>query len=101
MCITRENCGNLFDNHGDPRNITMQTIQDAANVAGITVPEALRNIQRGVSSGLRGMTDWTGAQESTGGQQDSGTLVMDDYAAGPQLSSASPSPSPSEKSPGS
>ena len=101
MCITRENCGNLFDNHGDPRNITMQTIQDAANVAGITVPEALRNIQRGMSSGLRGMTDWTGAQESTGGQQDSGTLVMDDYAASPQLSSASPSPSPSEKSPGS
>ena len=101
MCITREGCENLFDNHGDPRNITMQTIQDAANVASITVPEVLRNIQRGVSSGLRGMTDWTGAQESTGGQQDAGGLVMGDYAAGPQLSSAAPSPSPTEKSPGS
>jgi len=93
MCLT---CGSddLFTNHGDPRNITMQNLQDAANASSITVPEALRNIQRGVSKGLRGMTDWTG------GQQDAGGLVMDDYAE-PRLSSAQPPPSPGEKSPGS
>ena len=93
MCLT---CGSddLFTNHGDPRNITMQHLQDAANASSITVPEALRNIQRGVSQGLRGMTDWTG------GQQDADALVMDAYAE-PRLSSAQPPPSPGEKSPGS
>ncbi len=94
MCISRGDCEDLFDNHGDPRNITMSTIQDAANVASITVPEALGNIQRGVSKGLRGMTDWTGDQS------DAGAMVMENYA-GPQLSSALPPPSPGERSPGS
>lgn len=86
MCLSRGDCQNLFDNHGDPRNITMTTIQDAANVAGITVPEALRNIQRGVSAGLTGMTDWTGGQQ---------------VESPPLLSSAPPPPSPGERSPGS
>ena len=94
MCLSRGDCEDLFDNHGDPRNITMSTIQDAANLAGITVPEALSNIQRGVSKGLRGMTDWTGDQA------DARAMVMDNYAE-PQLSSASPPPSPGERSPGS
>ena len=93
MCLSRGDCDNLFDNHGDPRNITMTTIQDAANSAGITVPEALRNIQRGVSTGLTGMTDWTGSQSDGG-------MVMDNYAE-PPLSSAPPAPSPGERSPGS
>ncbi len=83
MCLSRGDCADLFDNHGDRRNITMQAIQDASNAAGITVPETLRNIQRGVSVGLRDMTDWTGAQ------------------AEPRLSSAPPPPSPGEVSPGS
>jgi hypothetical protein len=99
MCLSRGDCDDLFDNHGDPRNITMTAIQDASNVAGITVPEALGNIQRGVSKGLRGMTDWTGDQQA------GGSLVLDNYAEkyaeGPQLSSAPPPPSPGEKSPGS
>jgi hypothetical protein len=92
MCLSRGNCDDLFDNHGDPRNITMRTIQDASHAAGITVAEALANIQRGVSIGLRGMTDWTGAQQTAG--------VAATYA-GPHLSSAPPPPSPGEKSPGS
>ena len=94
MCLSRGDCDNLFDNHGDPRNITMTTIQDAANVASLTVPEVLRNIQRGVSKGLSGMTDWTGDQA------DGSALVMDNYAELP-ISSAAPAPSPGEKSPGS
>lgn len=99
MCLSRGDCENVFDDHGDPRNITMTMLQDAANTASITVPEALRNIQRGVSEALRGMTDWTGDQ------QGGGSLVLDNYAEshaeGPQLSSAPPPPSPTERSPGS
>lgn len=72
----------------------MSTIQDAANSASITVPEALGNIQRGVSNGLRGMTDWTGDQA------DASAMVMGNYAE-PQVSSALPPPSPGERSPGS
>ena len=93
MCLTRGGCESVFDDHGDPRNITMEVLQTAANSAGITVPEALSNIQKGVSMALRDMTDWTG------GQQD--RLVVGNYAEGPQLSSAPPPPSPGERSPGS
>lgn len=93
MCLSRGDCQDLFDNHGDPRNLTMRSIQDAANTAGITVPEVLANLQRGVSQALRGMTDWTGAQQSAAG------IVMHDYAAPPLA--PTPPPSPGEKSPGS
>jgi hypothetical protein len=94
MCLSRGDCDDLFDTHGDPRNITMQTIQDAANIAGITVPEVLGNLQRGVSKGLRGMTDWTGDQQG-------GASMVAGSTAAPLLSSAPPPPSPGEKSPGS
>ena len=74
-------------------------LQEAANVASITVPEALSNIQRSVSNALRGMTDWTGDQQ--GGS----SLVLDSYAEqsadAPLLSSAPPPPSPGERSPSS
>lgn len=99
MCLTRGDCENLFDDHGDPRNITMEDLQAAANAAGIMVPEALGNMQRAVSRGLQGMTDWTGDQ---GGAE---SIVLENYgekfAQGPQLSSAPPPPSPGERSPGS
>jgi hypothetical protein len=93
MCLTC-GCGDLFNDHGNPRNITMQQLQDAANAASITVPEALRNIQQGVSEGLRGMTDWTGSQQDTG-------ALVNDTMTEPRLSSALPPPSPGERSPGS
>lgn len=72
MCLT---CGNgqYFDDHGDERNITMDRLQNAAHAAGITVPEALANMQRGVSDALHGMTDWTSAGDATG-------LVLGNYA---------------------
>lgn len=99
MCLTRGDCEDVFTDHGDPRNITMTALQDAANLAGITIPETLGNIQKGVSKALRGMTDWTGDQN------DAQALVLDNYAEsyaqGPQLSSAQPAPSPGERSPGS
>lgn len=100
MCLSRGDCENLFDDHGDPRNITMTAMQNAANAASITVPEALSNIQRGVSRGLTGMTDWTGDQQ--GGS----SLVLGNYAETPANSAQAPSqamspdtPSPTERSP--
>lgn len=92
MCLSRGDCDNLFDTHGDPRNITMTTIQNAANAAALTVPETLGNIQRGVSKGLTGMTDWTGDQQ--GGQ----SMVLDNYAE-PRMTSAPPEPPKHEQSP--
>jgi hypothetical protein len=73
MCLTC-GCRDYFNDHGDERNITMDRLQNAAHAAGVTVPEALANMQRGVSDALRGMTDWT----SAGG--DATTLVLDNYA---------------------
>lgn len=99
MCLSRGDCADLFDDHGDPRNITMTTIQEAANAASVTVPEVLGNIQRGVSEGLRGMTDWTGDQ--AGGRSRVLGDIADKHAEGPQLSSAPPPPSPGERNPGS
>jgi len=72
MCLT---CGraDYFNDHGDERNITMDRLQNAAHAAGITVPEALANMQRAVSDALHGMTDWTSAGDATG-------LVLGNYA---------------------
>jgi hypothetical protein len=72
MCLTC-GCGEYFNNHGDERNITMDTLQHAAHAAGITVPEALANMQRGVSDALHGMTDWSSAGDAS-------SLVLDNYA---------------------
>ncbi len=73
MCLTC-GCGDYFNDHGDPRNITMDTLQHAAHAAGITVPEALANLQRGVSDALHGMTEWSGASG------DATNLVLGNYA---------------------
>lgn len=65
MCLSC-GCGQPFEDHGDPRNITMEHVQQAANGVGITVPEVLSNIQKGANQALSGMTDWTGDQQRGG-----------------------------------
>ncbi|MBA3945878.1 MAG: hypothetical protein H0X37_15080 [Herpetosiphonaceae bacterium] len=92
MCLTRGDCEDLFSNHGDPRNITMTMLQAASHAAGITVSEALANMQRSVTKALTGMTDWTGDQQ--GGE--SGVM---ETAAATQRSSAAPPPPAHEQSP--
>lgn len=92
MCLTRGDCDDVFSNHGDPRNITMTMLQAASNSAGITVAEALANMQHSVTKALTGMTDWTGDQQ--GGH--SGVMETD---AGLERSSAPPAPPPHEQSP--
>lgn len=48
MCVSC-GCGKLNDNHGDPRNITMDQIQQAASAANTSPEEVARNIQKGAT----------------------------------------------------
>ena len=41
-------CGELHENHGDARHITMDTIRAAAQASEISVDEAMKNIADGV-----------------------------------------------------
>lgn len=50
MCVSCA-CGKPNDDHGDPRNITMNQIRDAASAAGKSPDEVARNIQQGVQQG--------------------------------------------------
>jgi hypothetical protein len=47
MCMTC-GCKQPTENHGDERNITMDSLQQAAEAAGISVDEAARNIAASV-----------------------------------------------------
>ncbi len=53
MCLSC-GCGEPNENHGDPRNITMQKLEEAAKAANISTQEAAQNIVEGLeSSGSR------------------------------------------------
>ncbi|MGH2685673.1 MAG: hypothetical protein ACRDJP_09440 [Actinomycetota bacterium] len=45
MCLTC-GCGIPNDDHGDPRNIRMDQLKDAAEAAEIDVDEAANNLQQ-------------------------------------------------------
>jgi hypothetical protein len=45
MCLTC-GCGQPNDDHGDPRNIRMDQLKDAAEAAEIDVDEAANNLQQ-------------------------------------------------------
>lgn len=47
MCVSC-GCGDLSNDHGDPKNITIEMLQQAAEAGGVTVKEAAENIRRGV-----------------------------------------------------
>jgi len=38
-------CGRVDDDHGDVRHLTMTDLKDAAQAAGITVPEVAKNLE--------------------------------------------------------
>ena len=50
MCISC-GCGTPNDDHGDPRNITLKDIDQAAQAAGTTRDRVLQNITEGSQSG--------------------------------------------------
>jgi hypothetical protein len=47
MCVTC-GCGQLEENHGDPRNITLSQFREAAQAAGVDMQQLQRNIQQGL-----------------------------------------------------
>jgi hypothetical protein len=49
MCLSC-GCGEPNENHGDPRNITMQKLEEAAEAANISTQEAAQNIVEGLQS---------------------------------------------------
>ncbi len=49
MCLSC-GCGEPNENHGDPRNITMQKLEEAAEAANISTQEAAQNIVEGLES---------------------------------------------------
>ena len=76
MCMSC-GCKQYNEDHGDPRNLTMDDLQQAADAAGISVDEAARNIQEGASertpvgagtASAGGQAGYTGQETgSTGG----------------------------------
>lgn len=50
MCVSC-GCGQLNDDHGDQRNITLNDLRSAAQAADIDVQTAARNIQQGITQG--------------------------------------------------
>jgi hypothetical protein len=50
MCVSC-GCGQVNDNHGDRRNITMDNIKSAAQAAGTDEQTVAQNIQQGVGMG--------------------------------------------------
>ena len=45
MCLTC-GCGRPHDDHGDPAHITYEDLQAAAEAAGISTDEAVRNLDQ-------------------------------------------------------
>ena len=50
MCLSC-GCGEPDDNHGDPRHITTEMLEEAAAAAEITVEEAANNITEALRAG--------------------------------------------------
>ena len=39
-------CADLSNDHGDPKNITIETLQQAAEAGGVTLKEVAENLRR-------------------------------------------------------
>jgi hypothetical protein len=44
MCVSC-GCGESHNNHGDPRHLTIEDLELAANAAGVSVDQVVQNIQ--------------------------------------------------------
>ena len=49
MCVSC-GCGQLNDDHGDERHITMDKLQEAAKAAKISVTDAASNIEQAIGN---------------------------------------------------
>jgi hypothetical protein len=60
MCLSC-GCGEPNESHGDPRNITMQKLEEAAQAGNITPEQAAQNIVEGLEPSGSG-----GSQQRSG-----------------------------------
>jgi hypothetical protein len=69
MCVSC-GCGQMNDDHGDKRNITMNDLRSAAQAANTDVPTVARNIQQSMTQGgkQQGMGGQPGMGQGYGGQ---------------------------------
>jgi hypothetical protein len=63
MCMAC-GCGEMHNNHGDPRHLTFEDLKQAADAAGLSVDEVAQNIQAS--------TRQTRSNPSHGGREPSG-----------------------------
>ncbi len=68
MCVSC-GCGQVNDDHGDQRNITMGDLRSAAQAAGTDVQTVARNIQQGMSQGGQGGMGQQGMGQGRAPQQ--------------------------------
>ena len=45
-------CGRVDDDHGDARHLTMANLKDAAQAAGISVPDVAKNLEWAAGLGV-------------------------------------------------
>jgi hypothetical protein len=60
MCVSC-GCGEVHDDHGDPRHLTIEDLEQAAEAANLTVDQVVQNIQ---TSGRQG-----GSSPSSGSRE--------------------------------
>jgi hypothetical protein len=62
MCLDC-GCGKPHDDHGDPRHITLDRLEQAAEASGIPAHEAVRNLQEGFRMAQSQANETTGWDE--------------------------------------
>ena len=67
MCVSC-GCGEIHDNHGDPRHLTIEDLEQAAQAARLTITQVLDNLQTSVRHGQRPADERQAAGRAPGGQ---------------------------------
>jgi hypothetical protein len=76
MCVSC-GCGEIHDDHGDSRHLTLEDLEHAAQAARLSVDQVLHNMQTSVRHGQRRADERQAAERAPGGQP-SEAVVSDD-----------------------
>ena len=69
MCVSC-GCGMVNEDHSDPRHITLNNLEEAAEAAGIAVEDVVRNIEEAASTGGEAEGGRQAARAGTRSQRD-------------------------------
>ena len=67
MCVSC-GCGEVHDAHGDPRHLTIEDLEQAAEAAHLTVEQVVQNMQTSVGHPQRPAGERQAAERAPGGQ---------------------------------